>query len=393
MLTRQKTFSGAEVTRKGSLSGQFTHTERIPKTSDAHSRAARPSPLARDGFEDVLKPSRKGPRKPAEPWVLEHWRIAFYRQMIGRFLVRVHKVVSERVQSALKLPLVESGGLTFMLRNQLKNSDTSLSNKSTVLVKEGHIAHSFYFVLSGQVEIYMVKNGSRHRIANIKDPKYIAAKVQQLAEVPVLTISAEFPSSHVSLFEIMQYETNDTIIYEGTETGQIHWIIKGTCKCVKMVPFVQRTVKTGHSSTATSISPYDPNVPLGTDEEIVRRVFTIQELEPGDHFPGLPPFTGTGFGGDFIFKKESYLHQLELADPTSQQNKAEYSVVATSPVEAAVISRLDFVRSGSQEMILAALDSKNLFHIPVQQLQEAYIGKRSWQYFKQKIVSEIIKRK
>ncbi|KAL2916038.1 hypothetical protein HK105_204462 [Polyrhizophydium stewartii] len=306
---------------------------------------------------------------------------------------------------------------------------------STVLVKEGHIAHSFYFVLSGQVEIYMVKNGSRHRvnvlnagdslgrvqlvndrraasvstmmdseflrvdkglsgtIANIKDPKYIAAKVQQLAEVPVLTISAEFPSSHVSLFEIMQYETNDTIIYEGTETGQIHWIIKGTCKCVKMVPFVQRTVKTGHSSTATSISPYDPNVPLGTDEEIVRRVFTIQELEPGDHFPGLPPFTGTGFGGDFIFKKESYLHQLELADPTSQQNKAEYSVVATSPVEAAVISRLDFVRSGSQEMILAALDSKNLFHIPVQQLQEAYIGKRSWQYFKQKIVSEIIKRK
>ncbi|KAI8925287.1 hypothetical protein BC831DRAFT_461762 [Entophlyctis helioformis] len=378
-----------------------------------------------------------------EPFIIEHWRIAFTYFRIANQLKRTFESVHSRVQSVFETPLKEPGGLSFLLRLQLQTSDSSMSQKickllepqdrsretldavqrllafrvrsfaqfaldqrlrfcmimqyekfpkQTVIVKEGHNAWSFYFILNGQVEIFMVKNGYRNRLNVLNTGDSLGPpcrKLAMLSTIPVFQTTPEFPENAANLFEIITYEPNETIIYEGTEAGQLFWILKGTCRCVKVVPFVQKKVKVGFSTMNKHLTPYNPSMTLAADEEIIQNLLTIQELEHGDHFPGIPAYQDDDYTNEFTFKKEKYVHQLELEDPTNPKTKAGFSVVASTQVEAAVISRLDYVRAATKEMLVETLRSKNLHQVSMAQLQEAFLDKWKWDIYKKQVVNSV----
>eukprot|EP00842_Homolaphlyctis_polyrhiza_P002220 jgi/Hompol1/299/HPOL_000896-RA len=227
-------------------------------------------------------------------------------------------------------------------------------------------------------------------ITNIKDVKHHAAKISLLKNIPNFSNAAPaLLDTIASQFQTMVYEPNETVVQEGMAIPDLHWIVKGTCRIIKVVPFVERRIKVNSSTVNKQVLPYTPSTTIGPDEELIHHTFTIQELEPGDHFPGIPPLQDDPYANEFTFKKEHYVHQLELMDPTSQENKVSYSVVANSHLETMVISRLDFAHLSSKEIIVGALQSKNLHLISMTELQEAYLDKRKWQNFKKSVVKQV----
>jgi hypothetical protein len=54
------------------------------------------------------------------------------------------------------------------------------------------------------------------------------------------------------------------------------------------------------------------------------------------------------------------------------------------------MTRVDYARVATNDMILRVLEDRSLLHIPIRQMQESMLRKRSWELFKKNIVEEIL---
>eukprot|EP00842_Homolaphlyctis_polyrhiza_P004547 jgi/Hompol1/5093/HPOL_000489-RA len=223
-------------------------------------------------------------------------------------------------------------------------------------------------------------------IATVRDLKHLEKQLRILNQIPDFQPIAEQANT---LVEMGIYEANETIIYEGTQITKIHWIVSGSCRCVKVIPFVQRTTQIGFEKATRQLRAHDGVTPCAADEEILETPLTIQELENWDHFPGLPIVTDVN---DYTFNREIYIKSLEDANgvPTL---KAEYSVFSTSKVEIASIAIADYLRLAPVSLILEVLRGKNLVDVSTTQLQEAYLEKRKWETYKKSVVNQVQKSK
>nr|KAJ3422743.1 Cyclic nucleotide-binding domain-containing protein 2 [Polyrhizophydium stewartii] len=311
--------------------------------------------------------------------------------------------------------------------------------QETLIVKEGHVSWAFYFILNGQVEIYKIKDNSKHRlnilnsgdsfgdrtmntlndkrtacvgttidtelliidksdffrIANTTDEHNITSKIAQLSAVPMLAISdSGFLEKAAYFFRKVRYEPNEAILLEGTESTDLFWILKGTCRCVKLVPFVQKKTRLGFSAVKSHMRAHNASVPLGDDEELVEQLLSIQELQASDCFPDMPMSSARldQWLTESMFDKERYIDFLVNIDPTSPSSKAYVSVIANTRVEVVAIPRVDFCRLASVRMLLNLLLNQGFRRTPIEQLQHAFLEHRNWQIFKRRVVSEIIRK-
>ncbi|KAI8925288.1 hypothetical protein BC831DRAFT_461763, partial [Entophlyctis helioformis] len=405
------------------------------------------------------------------------WRRAIACTLMGIRIGRQYRETARRTQLVRLVPTRETGVLTYLLKNHKSQADSNLSQKisklldpmversketiemaeriltfrvrsfarfsmtqrlklchlmqyerfpaETLVVKEGHTAWSFYFIMSGQVEVFLVRDSMRHRvnilnagdsfgavqliddlrtaciatvveceflrvdkhdyldITNAKDPKHLARQLKVISDVPDLAPVA----SHVNpFFDISTYEPNETIVYEASEVTKIHWILGGTCRCLKVVPFVQKKIQIGFEKAAKQLKAYDGVSPCGPDEEVIETVLTIQDFEMWDHFPGLPPLVEET--DEYRFRKDEYLYAIEGKEMTARL-RAEYSVIASTKVEVASISIGDFLRMATPSVILGVLNNKNLANVTTAMLQEAYLEKRKWELFKKNVVQQV----
>ncbi|KAL2916039.1 hypothetical protein HK105_204463 [Polyrhizophydium stewartii] len=425
----------------------------------------------------------------------KRWRLAVACTKMGIRLSTVYRDISLRTQAIRGVPMMETGALTYLLKTFKSQADSNLSQKicrlldvhternkeivetierilnyrvrsfaqfsltqrlrlstimqyerfpsETLVVKEGHVAWSFYFILSGQVEVFVIQAGMRRRVGGVlieifleflnilnagdcfgamqlvndlrtacistlmeceflridkndyleittsKDTKHLEEKLDALRRVPELERLAATANS---FFELSTYEPNETILYEGTEATKISWILSGSCRCVKVVPFVQKTMQIGFEKAARQLRPYDGTTLCGPEEEVIHTTLTIQELDAWDHFPGLPAVEPATT--EYTFNKDAYLRRLGSdLDASSVKLKAEYSVFTSSKVEIASISILDFVRLADAHTVLEVLSNKNQINVAISQLQEAYIEKRKWETFKKSVVNQVHSKK
>ncbi|KAI8922623.1 hypothetical protein BC831DRAFT_474988, partial [Entophlyctis helioformis] len=291
-----------------------------------------------------------------------------------------------------------------------------------VILKEGHFSTGFYFLLSGQVEVFKIRNGIKYRlnvlnagsafgertmyrlkdyrkacvattvpceflrvhkqefirIAQIDDQETRKHRQSQLMSVPHFSEGGlDFIDKILPFCEFVTYDSQQSILLQDSHVFQLYTILSGTCRCVKIVPFLR------HKGV---LSAYNMDTAVRDGDEVVQEMLTLTEIGPGDHFPSVPSPTIVPF------MREAYLVQLLAEDPADGKARASVSVIANSTVEIVGITRYQYAQYATNNMIMRLIDESNIFKVPMNELQAAYLERLKWDSFKKKVASEVISR-
>eukprot|EP00842_Homolaphlyctis_polyrhiza_P000646 jgi/Hompol1/1582/HPOL_004584-RA len=297
-----------------------------------------------------------------------------------------------------------------------------------VILKEGHLASSFYFILSGQVEVFKIRSGIKYRlnilnagdhfgerairipkdrrkacisttvptellrihksesylmnkrsISKIEDSATLALRKSQLQSIPHFAdCGSDAIDKILPLCEFTVYEPNQLIVMQDSDAFQFFTLLSGTCRCVKIAPFVKRK---------GVLYAYDKSVPLKDAEEVVQQQMVVLELDVGDHFPNLPT------PNLIPLQRELYTLQLRVEDPADNRSRASVSVIANTTVEVVSISRHHFVQYATEKVLTKLIEDSNIFKVPLSELQAAYLERLKWESFKKKVTTELQQRK
>ncbi|KAJ3108727.1 hypothetical protein HDU97_000125 [Phlyctochytrium planicorne] len=304
-------------------------------------------------------------------------------------------------------------------------------DQSTVIVKEGHEVIGFYFILSGQCEAYKTKNDKKYRtnilntgdffgenrtdgkrtysvactmqtellkidaenfemIMHMNDQEYIATRVAALQQIP------HFSNVHPSIIEriaqvsqLHSYMAQEAIVKEGYENYLLHWIVSGSCRAIKLVPFVKRwtTPKCALHSAKYTVLPYVEGMESMPQDEITMQLLNIRELKEGDHFPDMAAAINPE-----RFNKIELMSRLSSDNPNRLDARSYVSVVTNTKVEVISMTRVDYARVATNDMILKILADRCLLHVPIQDLQTSVLQKREWDICKKRYVEKVSRR-
>ncbi|KAI8922625.1 hypothetical protein BC831DRAFT_474995 [Entophlyctis helioformis] len=296
-----------------------------------------------------------------------------------------------------------------------------------LIVMENHLANSFYFVLSGKLEIFKGWDDAKYRInvigqgdsfgdrtmAVLNDKrtasvttidnvellrvdkrdyaKYakqvqqqITSRINQISSIPLFAKEPSMIERMLVCTQFTKFEAQQTIFKEDDTNFQLMWVLSGSCRCIKYVPFVKKRIQ--GSDTGFQLHAYDPDKPLEPGEELTRELLSISEMASGDNYPSLPQFKMPQDPNTLLprFDRSHYIAALKDA-PALTNN---VTVVANSVMEAMIISRLEFAQIASDDMINYLLDDGSS-NIPLIKLQQAYLERIKWDAYKKKVRTEI----
>lgn len=221
----------------------------------------------------------------------------------------------------------------------------------------------------------------------------MASRAAKILQVPHFsTAPGGFVERIAPFVQVITYEPNEYILNEGAENNKIFWLLKGTCQCIKMLPFTKKTVNETYSGKNIQVRPFIAGkTVLEPGEEFFYEFATTQEVELGQNFVDLPVPTGGSLTEHcFYVNKRDYLEQLKNEDPRDLNSKAAVSIVAKTKVEALCINRVDYANLASNDMLLSIINSKGIYRIPISQLQESYLTTRKWNAHKKKVVADVV---
>lgn len=190
--------------------------------------------------------------------------------------------------------------------------------------------------------------------------------------------------------QIITFEPGEQIVNEGSQNYKLFWLVKGTCHCIKILPLVKRLMNANYAGKTYKVIPNNPGMVLEKNDEAIREQVNIQEMEIGSHFPDLPLPRGAKPMEEVLYvNKREYMEQIKKEDPTEDSTKAFVSIIAKTKVEVACVNQTDYVEFANNDMILSIINSKNIFRVPIAQLQDSYLEKRQWVSYKKKLVNEV----
>lgn len=215
----------------------------------------------------------------------------------------------------------------------------------------------------------------------------IQDQLSVLSRLPHFMKSPDFLSKSNPSFEVATYSANDVILQEGAVVHKLYWVLSGSCKCTKKIPFVQR--KNGNDKELFICD----SSPLRPGDEVIERTFEIQQLDTSDHFPGLPPASIQAKEFGQIDHENSALISQFLRESDADSSVAEYSVIAVTKTEIASLLKSDYIKFASEEMIEDTLMQKNLYHVSVAEVQRTFLEEMNWLNYKKQLMEGIKKNK
>ncbi|KAJ3256555.1 hypothetical protein HK103_005298 [Boothiomyces macroporosus] len=431
-----------------------------------------------------------------EKHIRKRWFFLYRTQQFAVRLSKAYRSITTSNYSRLtQLPILDAGTLTYMLKTQIvepseayihqieaslkepafKRSPETVSNlekvlslrmpdfaryssnernffcqamqlekypKGTILMKENNPATNFYFLLSGQVEVFKFDNGYKLRVqttnigkldksgkeyrrtrAAVKDSKKECmcsnnclfqtindhkrrlpgssnlltkfinngerALVKQKLESALSSV--RIFSNHISilekisgLFQIYNYPKGEVIHHEGGQTFELSWVIDGKCQIVRSVSF--------HCKNLNGKQIF--SIPSGEKETITELELITQTLKPGDWFPDIPLLpdqpTNLKYLGPEKLHKDSYVQLYTKMPPNDKITYYKYSIKADSPVTIATIPLNDFCEIVPKDLLFKFIFTESNTLYPIKELQIQYLQQQSWNMHKQNIVSEIL---
>jgi CRP-like cAMP-binding protein len=295
-----------------------------------------------------------------------------------------------------------------------------------VVLKQGHPPGSFYFVLSGTLEVIkreqdeITKQYHENVIMNLNADQVFGelalldgsprlASVVCKTTVELLTVDGdayrrildsvarkeaelkEKIATTIPLFatfncelkkvgavcHLKEFQPNQPILVEGEYSDKLFFIIQGSCKTIKMCKFRQRT---NHTTGETRILRYKEDQVLRSDEEVVTKLLVVGTLEKGQYF-GLGNLYSSG-------KRYALKEVIE-----SKKTREDTSTVAISKVQCLVLSRVDFLRFISDNTVEYINDNdlynnkRGRYHF----IEDAYLKNMTWTICKAKYLQSKVK--
>ncbi|KAI8617511.1 hypothetical protein BC830DRAFT_93956 [Chytriomyces sp. MP71] len=184
--------------------------------------------------------------------------------------------------------------------------------------------------------------------------------------------------------QIFKFKPQDPILYEGVENYSIFWILKGSCRAVKLVPFLKRYqtavplpppsnmddgMKLKKSlSRRYKLAEYEPGVTLlRQSDKVVTQLLTIDELGLGDMFPDMVGVTSQLNGDDLITR-------LSDTSATRLDSRSYVSIIASSDVEIIGLTRVDYASIATDAMLKESFEATSRLRVPLTVLQQSVLS-------------------
>ena len=215
------------------------------------------------------------------------------------------------------------------------------------------------------------------------DPRVL--KLQKLS--PFFHEMPQLFSKMAVFFEYQSWDKGDIIQEQGKQIDNLYWIVDGTCKVSRRIPFIVRT----HYGKV-SYNPYTPGEPFvtpatrdgGLEEKLVEVQLQTQEnLEEGHWFSYIP--LAPKRIQNFHFEKEDIYRYRVLY-------QSEYVVAADSKVNTVKITFEDFMDISNAAVIKTLDEKSDLHRFDLRMLQNQYLDQRAWDNLKKTVVDEIVKK-
>ncbi|KAJ3320464.1 Cyclic nucleotide-binding domain-containing protein 2 [Boothiomyces sp. JEL0866] len=338
----------------------------------------------------------------------------------------LEKMLSYRMEDFRKYPLNERIFFCQSMRIEKYKRDT-------LLMMEDHVATCFYFLLSGQVEIFKLEGEFKYRL-NLKNPGSVIGELRvnlpgskrtacaaTTTETILLWISKEEYIEFVnrgennamrenmlhslkymqlfdkyedvlekisSFFKIYTLGKNTVIQEEGKQTLDLSWIIEGNCKINRSVSFLTKTV-----NGKQVFSPFVPE--QAKKDNYTTLDLSTQILSVGEWFPSLPIISDNPaelkYLGPTALKKDDYVDLYSKMRSEDKRLYSKYSVVADSTVIIASMPYSDFLQLVPREVIFEMVVKPCVTIYPIQELQDQYLQQQMWSIHKKTVVNEIVK--
>ncbi|KAI8922619.1 hypothetical protein BC831DRAFT_67596 [Entophlyctis helioformis] len=357
---------------------------------------------------------------------------------------------TDRMAQLLSMRLRSFAGYSVEQRRELcKAMHYEKYNAGKLILKEGHPAFSLYFILSGQVDVFTIRDDIKYRLnmhnagdcfgergirpvghedtqstngipgigsvpgeqvssnratsfsttaptellridkADYAEILRLTSAAMHQKYVLLLTSMPHFNTTNEIVEKILRnatflsYQPQEVIIMENCKYTDMYWIISGTCRCDKIVPFVKRK---SPKSNDTLTLPYTKDMPLGKDDRVVYELLTLFELQHGASFPGMPapsrPIK------DMYFNKSEYVVQLLTSGSSSKGVASTVSIVSSSHVEVMAVPHVEYSMIATADMVRELLEDEH-FKVPLAQIQEAYIERTKWDSYRKQLVGGV----
>ena len=283
-----------------------------------------------------------------------------------------------------------------------------------VLLWEEHLATCFYFILTGQIEVFKNNNGKLLKLAcmskgafghgrikvdyarrsaaaysigtsivlTIERDDYLSMKIEdldpRLALLDGLPVFKESGDKLKRFFKVQEFANNGVLQKEGDLVNRVYWVLEGNLKVIQSVPIIR---KTGTSVIEKAWS----GSALGENESKIMVELETANLSFGNCFNSLIPCgpnqsTVKYLGHDYIDKKafvdfySSTNDDVSLASPYTITSNG-MSVVASLAME----ELCDFL---SKELIYQLTFKSDVAVYSIKELQEKYLADQAWEAMK-----------
>ncbi|KAI9140988.1 cyclic nucleotide-binding-like protein [Paraphysoderma sedebokerense] len=330
----------------------------------------------------------------------------------------------ERIRNYLKRFMFFEENSSGVQRGLCKVAEYLKFERGRLVLKEGHTASSFYFVLSGRADVFktefqptsckvymrvlsqlragdtfgelaIIRSSNRTASVIVQESTELL-KVDKVDFERIIKLAAENERENKSnflksmpLFDILEphaFETlidgaliqefgkNQLVYQEGDTSEHMYFVLKGHVRVIKCLSFVRTRSSNGKFLT----SSYDGQRLLGPNETVIRRLIVAETLSEGSYF-----------GQDVIMSLAS---GEELLEVMQRIPKRETSIVTSDRcdlIQIRIADLLKLLNGGVLELIkMVDTDKKNW-----RDGQNEIIDKRNWESFKHKVVKSIVARR
>ncbi|KAJ1330214.1 hypothetical protein BSLG_009633 [Batrachochytrium salamandrivorans] len=307
-------------------------------------------------------------------WVVRKWRLARAATLMGMRMTGTFKEIAQVIQEVQRIPCANENSLLYMLQTYQGHADQHLSTKfeqfpvGSLIIKEGHISSSYYILVSGQVELFIVRDGFRHRL-NILNPGDNFGCLHIRGDINNTCASTLMDS------EFIRIDKN-----ESSETSMISNWQHIVVELARVPHFLQED-----SFLKRAMGQ------IQDGDEIVNNTLKTHVLTSGKHFPDLPYSEEYEWDTEVMFDRHHYIKKLEARSLNKVISTVSNSVVAATQVMVAAMTCLDYARLSTSKMLLEILTQRTMPTITIPELQQAYIDKRKWDAYKKNFMKSLRK--
>ncbi|KAI8910284.1 hypothetical protein EDD86DRAFT_246666 [Gorgonomyces haynaldii] len=271
----------------------------------------------------------------------------------------------------------------------------------------GHTSTAFYFILSGQVEIFKIKDGLKFRVGvmnagtsfgdrtmmqlhdkrtacvasttivellKIDKADYFKIAVQGQHSEKIISLNKihMFKDSSLNMekaatfFKLLNYEKDEVIFQQDSQLLELFWIVQGSVRVVGSIPFMTKRTQIGRK-IVTQMRECLLDEKPGQDETYTPQLLTLHTIDEGCSFPPMPC--------------------LDENDPMSW---CSTSFVADKKCYIASIQFVDFCSIAPPELLLDLLQHPHVAPFNLLQIQQAYLSKVNWESHKKSVLKKII---